>query len=382
MRKAQGFEMKNKQPSWVNEVIQPYVSTIPPYVPGKPVAEVQRELGIKKAIKLASNENALGPSPMAVAAIRKQVLGAHIYPESSAPDLRLKIAEKYSVGSDNVILGNGSDEIMQMLAHVFLTTQDEAIIAENSFSMYRIVTRLFGAKPVFIHLKSYHLDLEATLDAVTDSTRIIFLASPNSPTGTIITKKQLDNFLKELESRKVIVVFDEAYAEYVNSPKAANGIPYVSKYPNVIVLRTFSKIYGLAGLRVGYGLAQKWMIDLLNRVRAPFNVNLLAQAAAVAALDDNEHVRRSLEMNSSGMAFVSSALEDFGFEVIPSQANFLTFAPTLDAGMVYDELLKKGIIVRRLASFGMPSYIRVTIGTKSQNEAFINKLRLIINEKK
>jgi len=370
--------MKNQEPSWVKEAIQPYVLSIPPYIPGKPVAEVERELGIKKAIKLASNENALGPSSLAIKAMRKQIVGAHIYPESSAPDLRLGISRKNGVDPDNVILGNGSDEIMQMLAHVFLSAPDEAIIAENSFSMYRIVTRLYGAKPVFIPLKKYHLDLDATLAAVTDRTRLIFLASPNSPTGTVISKNELSDFLDRLGEKRVVTVFDEAYAEYVNSPDAANGLNYISEPSPVIVLRTFSKIYGLAGLRVGYGLAQSWLIDLLNRVRAPFNVNLVAQAAAAAALHDDEHVQRSLRMNLEGMKYLSSELESLGFEVIPSQANFLTFAPTTDAGFIYEELLKKGMIVRRLASFGMPDHIRVTVGTPSQNKTFVKKLTSIL----
>lgn len=374
--------MINQEPSWVREAIQPYVLSIPPYIPGKPVAEVQRELGIKKAIKLASNENALGPSLMAIKAMRKHILEAHIYPESSAPDLRARIAQEYSLDPGNVILGNGSDEIMQMLAHVFLTTNDEAIIAENSFSMYRIVTKLFGAKPVFIPLKDYHLDLESTLQAVTDHTRVIFLASPNSPTGTIIRRLAMQEFLEQLMDKRVVVVFDEAYAEYVNDPDAASGLELINEYPTVIVLRTFSKIYGLAGLRVGYGLAQPWMIDLLNRVRAPFNVNLIAQAAACAALEDVLHVENTLDMNSFGMNYLSNELTELGCEVIPSQANFLTFIPPIDAGIVYEELLKKGIIVRRLTSFGMPEHIRVTVGAIAQNFSFIEKLGRLLKKKR
>lgn len=373
--------MKNLEPTWVKDVIQPYVLSIPPYVPGKPIAEVQRELGIGKAIKLASNENALGPSPLALAAMRRYLREVNIYPESSAPDLRSRIARKYDVDPSNVILGNGSDEIMQMIAHVFLGIQDEAIIAENSFSMYRIVTKLFGAKPVFVPLRNYCLDLELTLKQVNDRTRIIFLASPNSPTGTVITRGELNVFLEAVRDRKLIVVFDEAYAEYVNREDAATGLEYLRKHPCVIVLRTFSKIYGLAGLRVGYALAQQWLIELLNRVRAPFNVNLLAQSAAIAALDDTEHVERSLQMNMGGMAYISSELKSLGFEVVDSQANFLTFAPTIDAAFIYEELLKKGIIVRRLASFGMPDHIRVTIGSRVQNRAFIAKLKRIMNRK-
>lgn len=373
--------MKSSEPLWVKDVVQPYVFSIPPYVPGKPIAEVQRELGIGKAIKLASNENALGPSPLALAALRKHLREVNIYPESSAPDLRSGLAERYSLTPGNVILGNGSDEIMQMLAHVFLGIEDEAIIAENSFSMYRIVTKLFGAKPVFVPLTNYHLDLDATLRAVNERTRIIFLASPNSPTGTVITGSQLEKFLDAIGDRKLLVVFDEAYAEYVNREDAANGLTYLDKHPGMIVLRTFSKIYGLAGLRVGYGLAQPWLIDLLNRVRAPFNVNLAAQEAALAALTDTAHVERSLKMNADGMVYVSGQLKSLGFEVVESQANFITFAPDIDAGLLYEELLRKGIIVRRLASFGMPDHIRVTIGTQSQNKAFIKALKQVIKRK-
>ncbi len=373
--------IKNQEPSWVKKAIQPYVLSIPPYVPGKPIAEVQRELGVSRAIKLASNENAMGPAPLARAAMRGHIKDANIYPESSAPDLRTKIAQKYSVAPVNVILGNGSDEIMQLLAHVFLGVETEAIIPENSFSMYRIVTKCFGAKAVFVPLKNYHLDLEATLSAVNDRTRLIFLASPNSPTGTIITNRRLERFLAAIADKNVIVVYDEAYAEYVDAKDAASGLKYFRNHPSVIVLRTFSKMYGLAGLRVGYGLAQPWLIDLLNRVRAPFNVNLLAQVAALAALDDTDHVKRSLEMNKDGMDYISGQLRSMGYEVIDSQANFLTFRPTVDAGFIYDELLKRGIIVRRLSSFGMPDHIRVTVGTPRQNKTFITRLKQVIKQK-
>ncbi len=373
--------MKKPEPSWVQEAIRPYILSIPPYVPGKPIAELQRELGVKKAIKLASNENALGPSRLAVKAMREHILETSIYPESSAPDLRARIAQKYSLQPGNVILGNGSDEIMQMLAHVFLGADDEAVIAENSFSMYRIVTKLFGAKPVFVPLKNYHLDLESTFEAINERTRIVFLASPNSPTGTVIKKSELDDFLEKVSDRKIVVVLDEAYAEYVNDAGASDGLSCLGRSPAVIVLRTFSKIYGLAGLRVGYGLAEPWLIDLLNRVRAPFNVNLLAQAAGCAALDDTDHVQLSLEMNQEGMKFLTGELEKLGFEVIPSQANFLTFSPSIDAGVIYEELLTEGVIVRRLSSFGMPDHIRVTIGTKAQNILFIEKLEQVMSRR-
>ncbi|MDQ1240569.1 MAG: histidinol-phosphate aminotransferase [Thermodesulfobacteriota bacterium] len=357
------------------EVIKKHIASIPPYVPGKPVAELEREMGVRGAIKMASNENPLGPSPSAMESIRDLLSTCHIYPESSAPVLREAIASVFDLSAENVILGNGSDEIMQLCAHILIGPGDQAIMPTNSFSMYRIVVESFGGEPIKVPLgKDYGLDLSKTRELITDRTRIIFLANPNSPTGTIVTSHALKSFLADLPSQKILVILDEAYREFVREPSCPEGSQLIMGNVPLIVLRTFSKIYGLAGLRIGYGLAQPWLIEILNRVRAPFNANSLAQAGALAALTDTDHLRRSRELVWSGLDYLSVELTSLGFHVIPSQANFLCFCIGSRARDVYEYLLRKGIIVRHLASFGMEDWIRVTVGKTEHNEAFIKAL--------
>ena len=373
--------MQQIKPPWLDRIIPQHILSIPPYVPGKPVAELQRELGVPEAIKMASNENPLGPSPLAVKAMEKHLRGAHIYPESSAPDLRSALAKRLEVNPDSIILGNGSDEIMQMATHVFIQPGDETVMAENSFSMYRICVRAFGGAPVGVPLKNYRSDLPAMAKAVTERTKLIFLAVPNSPTGTIVSRVEFESFLKDLPSNQLVLVFDEAYREYVQDPDCPVGIDYVSSELPILVLRTFSKIYGLAGLRVGYGVARPWLIELLNRVRPPFNVNSLAQIGAQAALDDSEHLELSLKLTRAGMEYLATELDALGIRVIPSQANFITFCLDKDARAVYEALLREGIIVRHLASFGMEDCIRVTIGKQEENIRFISALKKTISQR-
>jgi histidinol-phosphate aminotransferase len=370
--------MTGRKPDWVDQIIAPQISGIPPYVPGKPVAELTRELGIKDAVKMASNENPLGPSPLAVKAIEDHLNTIHVYPESSAPELRRSLARVFRVSENSIILGNGSDEIMALACHVFLRPNDEAIMGANAFSMYRICVEAFGGKPVLTPLSEYRNDLGAIADAVTDRTRIIFLAVPNSPTGTIVSLGEFQGFLQALAGRKLVLVVDEAYREYVADPDCPSGLDYLNSQPPVLVLRTFSKIYGLAGLRIGYGIGPEWLVELLNRVRPPFNVNSLAQVAAEAALEDNEHVLRSKRLARDGIAFLTDRLEKLGIPVIPSQANFLTFCMKDNAGPIYEALLQSGVIVRHLASFGMEKCIRVTVGTHDQNQRFIEALEKIL----
>lgn len=369
--------MSSEIPDWAKKRISPYVLSIPEYVPGKPIAEVERELGISGAIKLASNENPLGPSQRAMEAIVRNAGVANIYPESSGPELRQSLAEKYGVTPDCVVLGNGSDEIMQMIAHVFVGMDDEVVFPENSFSMYMIVTRLFGGRSVMVPLKNFGPDLKAMAAAITERTRILFLSNPHSPTGTIVDRSEFEELLEATEDNNVLLILDEAYREYVEISDCPSGIDYVGENDHLIFLRTFSKIYGLAGLRIGYGIAKPWMIRLVNRVRPPFNVNLLAQASAIAALDDDDHVKKSREVNSRGKIFLSENLNAMGFDVIPSEANFIAFRPKCDAGELYSRLLKQGIIVRHLKSFGLPDYIRVTIGLEDQNMKFVEALKRV-----
>jgi len=373
--------MDQKRPDWVERIIPSHILSIPPYVPGKPVAELYREWGVAEAVKMASNENPLGPSPLAVSAMERELQLAHVYPESSAPDLRAGIASHFGVEADTVILGNGSDEIMDMAAHVFLRPGDDAVMGASSFSMYRICVQAFGGRPVQVPLKRYGLDLLAMARAVNDRTRLVFVAIPNSPTGTIVSHRDFEAFLGDLPRDGLLVVVDEAYREYVQDGDCPHGLDYVQGELPVLVLRTFSKIYGLAGLRVGYGFARPWLIELLNRVRPPFNVNSLAQAAALAALSDREHVHRSRELNRDGMRYLLDELSGMGLEVIPSQANFVAFCLKENAKPYYEALLKKGIIVRHLASFGMEDCIRVTVGKPEQNRGFVNALREAMSDR-
>jgi len=370
--------MEPDMPSWVTSLLSPHILSIPPYVPGKPIAELQRELGIEHAIKLASNENPLGPSPMAVDAIKAELGRAHVYPESSAPDLRKAIAARFGLSPGSVILGNGSDEIMQMAAHLFVQPGCEAVMGSNTFSMYRIVVEAFGGTAIRVPLKDHCFDLEAMAEAVTDRTRMVFLTVPNSPTGTLLSRGELDSFMAKLGDRRLLVILDEAYREYVDDADCPAGCDYMDGPLPVLVLRTFSKIYGLAGLRVGYGLAKPWLIELLNRVRPPFNVNSLAQVAAVAALADLEHVESTRRLTRDGISYLSRELAALELEVIPSQANFVTFCADGEAGRIYEALLREGVIVRHLASFGMPACIRVTVGTDTQNRRFVAALKRVM----
>ena len=278
------------------------------------------------------------------------------------------------MAEDSIILGNGSDEIMALACHVFLRPNDEAIMGANAFSMYRICVQAFGGKPVLAPLSAYRNDLPAMARAVTDKTRIIFLAVPNSPTGTIVSRNEFEDFLESLAGRRLVLVVDEAYREYVTDRDCPNGIDYLNSRTPVLILRTFSKIYGLAGLRIGYGIGPDWLIELLNRVRPPFNANSLAQVAAEAALGDTDHVEKSKRLASDGVIFLTERLEKLGIAVIPSQANFVTFCLQENAKPVYESLLRSGVIVRHLGSFGMENCIRVTIGTPEQNQRFIHAL--------
>jgi histidinol-phosphate aminotransferase len=371
--------MPQQAPPWVTSAIPPHILTIPPYVPGKPVAELERQSGVVGALKMASNENPLGPSPLAVEALEGHLREAHVYPESSAPQLREALAHLFGLSVDSVLLGNGSDEIMQMAAHLFIRPGTEAVMPANTFSMYRIVVEAFGGTPVRIPLKEYRIDLTAMAKAVTDVTRLVFLAVPNNPTGTIVSGSEFESFCSDMPAERLLLVVDEAYREYVRDRDCPDGVASIGRGLPVLVLRTFSKIYGLAGLRVGYGLGDPWLIEMLNRVRPPFNVNSLAQVAALAAMKDAEHLERSLKVTREGLAFLSTELEGLGMKVIPSQANFVTFCADRDARALYEALLQEGVIVRHLASFGMEKCIRVTVGRDEDNERFIGALKKVLS---
>jgi histidinol-phosphate aminotransferase len=355
------------------------VQGLKPYQPGKPIDELERELGISNIIKLASNENPLGPSPLAIQVINKNITGLSRYPDGNGFSLRAKLAGQLNVNADQITLGNGSNDILELIGRAFLLPEHEVIFSRHSFAVYPLVTQASGATAVVTAAKYWGNDLQAMLDAITKKTRVIFLANPNNPTGTWLDKTSLLNFLKKLPDN-VILVLDEAYFEYVTDPDYPNGLTFLNEYKNLIVTRTFSKAYGLAGLRVGYGISCNSIADILNRVRQPFNVNSIALAAAEAALDDVEFIKKSRSMNKLGMQQLIQAFDEMGLKYIPSVANFIAVNVGRDANSVYKKLLHKGVIVRPVENYDMPGFLRITIGTKEENEKFISSLKETISE--
>ena len=348
------------------------------YQPGKPIEEVKREFGLKNVIKLASNENPLGPSPKAVEAIRGYASKINFYPDGGSYYLKKALGEKLGVKEENIILGNGSDEVVSLITRIFLQKGDQAIMGDPSFLMYKIDAQLSQAKVASVPLKNFRLDLSEMSKAISSRTKLIFISNPNNPTGTIITEDEVEHFLKDVPPR-ILTVFDEAYYEYVEDTNYPQSIDLLDKNSNIIILRTFSKIYGLAGLRVGYGIGSPEVIDLLNKARPPFNVNSLAQVAALASLEDEDQVNQSKSLVREGKEFLYSNLRRLKVSFIPTQANFILIKIGKKAKDVEGELLKKGIIVRGMGAYNLPHYIRVTIGTKPQNEEFIKNLQIILS---
>lgn len=348
------------------------------YQPGKPIEEVKREFGLKNVIKLASNENPLGPSPKAVEAIRGYASKINFYPDGGSYYLKKALGEKLGVKEENIILGNGSDEVVSLITRIFLQKGDQAIMGDPSFLMYKIDAQLSQAKVASVPLKNFRLDLSEMSKAIGSKTKLIFISNPNNPTGTIITEDEVEHFLKDVPLR-ILTVFDEAYYEYVEDANYPQSIDLLDKNSNIIILRTFSKIYGLAGLRVGYGIGSPEVIDLLNKARPPFNVNSLAQVAALASLEDEDQVNQSKSLVREGKEFLYSNLRRLKVSFIPTQANFILIKIGRKAKDVEGELLKKGIIVRGMGAYNLPHYIRVTIGTKPQNEEFIKNLQTIFS---
>ena len=354
-----------------------HILRLRPYLPGKPIEEVQRELGLTDIIKLASNENPLGPSPHAVAAITQMASSVTMYPEGSAPLLREAVSRLTDMPPDTLVFGNGSDEVLHLLALSFLRPGDEVVQGDPSFAMYEIYTTQCGATPVKVPLTDFTHDLEAMADAITEKTRMVMIANPNNPTGTLVTRSEIERFLSRVPS-DVLVVFDEAYDEYVCHPDKADLRPLVREGANVVILHTFSKAYGLAGLRVGYGIMRTELAEILNRVRSPFNVNLVAQAAAIAALDDTDHVARSIALNAEGRDYFYRELKRLDLDYVPSQANFVLIDVRRDSREVFDALLRQGVIVRAGAGLGLPQHIRVSVGTAEQNARFIGALEEVL----
>ena len=353
--------------------VHPDIRSLSPYVPGKPIEELQRELALPRIIKLASNENPLGSSPKALAALREGISALHRYPDGGAFRLREALADRWKVTLDQVILGNGSDEILGLLTRTFLTPGDEAVMADQTFIIYKMEVTAAHGKPIVVPLKQWRHDLRAMAAAVTDRTRLLFLCNPNNPTGTIVSADEVELLLSRVPAH-VVVVFDEAYFEYVRSQQFPDSMAYLKQGRNVIVLRTFSKIYGLAGLRIGYGVTTAEIADFLNRVRPPFNANSLAQRAALAALGDEEHVARSRAMNEAGMEQMVKGLSALGFAPIPSEANFIYVDVGRDGRVVFEAMLREGIIIRHIEG----PMVRVTVGLEEENREFLAALKRVI----
>jgi len=356
----------------LRRVVKPHVPGLRPYVPGKPTWELERELGIEGAVKLASNESPLGPSPRAVAAVREAAGEVHRYPDGASFALRAKLADRLGVAPGQLVFGCGADEVLELLAKAFLGPGDEAVFAWPSFAMYPIVVQGMGATPVRVPLDAgYAHDLPAMAEAVTERTRLVVVCNPNNPTGTSVGAAAFDAFAAALPETAVLVV-DEAYADFARRPDFPDAKAWVARRPGTIVLRTFSKLYGLAGLRVGYGVADPELADYLERVRHPFNVNRLAEVAALAALDDEEHAERSRRTNAEGVDLLSCELPKLGFDVWPTDANFMLVR---GPERTYEALLREGVIVRPLAGFGMPEHLRVSIGLPEENAKLVDALR-------
>lgn len=365
------------------ELAVPGVRSLQPYQPGKPIEDLQREYGLTDIIKLASNENPLGPSPLAVTAIKKQLGELSRYPDGNGFELKTSLCSKlsvpaYKVQTEQITLGNGSNDILEFVARTFVQPGEEVIFSEYSFAVYPLVTQAVGATAQVVPAIDWGHDLNGMLERITDKTRLIFIANPNNPTGTWLTSSELTNFLQQVPER-VLVVLDEAYFEYANHPVSEiadfpDGIQLLKEYKNLVVTRTFSKAYGLAGLRVGYGVSSPIIADLMNRVRQPFNVNSLALIGACAALEDNEHLEKSIQLNKAGLQQLTTAFDSLSLSYIPTAGNFISFDLRREAVPIYLALLKRGVIVRPVANYSMPTHLRVTIGTEQENEKFLNAL--------
>lgn len=358
-----------------------YIMAIKPYEPGKPIDELEREYAIKNIVKLASNENPVGPSPLAVKAMGEHLATMNRYPDGSAFKLTAKLAEHFNVKYENVIVGNGSDDIIALLAHAFLGSGREALMPLPSFLMYEISVRTSGGKPVMIPLNGLSIDLDAIAGSVTRNTAMIFLTNPNNPTGSHFTTEEFDSFIKRIPE-DIIVIVDEAYIEFARDKNIFNSLDkkVISlSDPRVISLRTFSKAYGLAGFRVGYGIMNAEIVSVLHRIRQPFNVNSLAQVAAAAALDDYQFLESGIKITHQGVDYLMNELSLMGIQTFPTQANFFLLDVKRDATEVFKEMLKYGIITRSMKSYGFPSCLRISAGLPDENRAFIEALKKVLS---
>ncbi|MCK9397657.1 MAG: histidinol-phosphate transaminase [Methylobacter sp.] len=371
------------------------VQQLIPYTPGKPIEELERELGLTQIIKLASNENPLGPGKKALAAIQATLPDLALYPDGNGFNLKRALADKYAVDTSQITLGNGSNEILELVARAFLTPGLEVVFSQHAFAVYPLVTQAVGATAVVAPALNYGHDLDAMLQQVTYKTRLVFIANPNNPTGTLLNHADLEAFIGALPDTCVCVL-DEAYYEFVGDGRigslpiatlppslavesADNSIAWLKKHPNLLITRTFSKAYGLAGLRIGYGLSSPQLADILNRVRQPFNNNMLALAAAEAALTDAEHLQNTIAVNAQGMSFITEGFKNLGLEWIPSAGNFVLVDLKQPALPIYEALLRKGVIVRPVGVYELPNHLRITIGTQEENQLFLQALAEVLS---
>ncbi len=358
--------------------LNPNLKNLPVYQPGRPIEEVARELNLPadSIIKVASNENPFGPSPLALAAMQKALPALNLYPDGNAFYLKQKLAAKLGVETSNLILGNGSNEIIEFVSHALLTPDSNIVVSQFCFAIYPIVAKMSGANVIVVPAKDYGHDLPAMLKAITSKTRIVFVANPNNPTGTLAPREEVISFVNEIPD-DVLLVMDEAYIEFLDD--AVDLVPLIrlGVRKNLILMRTFSKIYGLAGLRIGYGIGDPELIAALEKIRQPFNANLLAQTAALAALDDNEHVRKTRENNFAGLDFFRRAFRDLKLEFVPSFANFL-LVRVGDGQKVFEAMQKQGVIVRPMGGYQLPEWIRISIGTQKENERSLDALRKVL----
>ncbi len=356
----------------------PHLRDLPVYQPGRPIEEVARELGLDPAgiAKLASNENPLGPSPRAVEAMREAIRNVHRYPDGNAYYLKQRLATHLDVRPEHLILGNGSNEIIEFIGQALVGPGVEVVVSQYCFAIYPIVTLMFGGRPVVVDARDYGHDLPAMRRAITAQTRAVFVANPNNPTGTLADPAELRALVESVPA-DVLLVVDEAYIEYLDDP--LDLLPEVRSgaRPNLLLLRTFSKIYGLAGLRLGYGIGHPDLIALLEKIRQPFNANAVAQAAALAALDDADHVRRSRELNAAGLRFWQAALDEAGIEYVPSAANFV-LVRVGDGGRVFTEMQRRGVIVRPMGGYQLPEWVRISLGVPGENERALAALREVL----
>ena len=363
----------------LKKLVNKGIDGLSPYEPGKPIEDLERELGIKNAVKLASNENPVGPSPKIIDSIEKIVKETHRYPDGNATRLKAKISRKFNILENQVTVGNGSNDIIEFVARSFLGPDDSAVYSEHAFAVYPLVVRAVGAMGIEVPAKNFSHDLEAMLDSIEENTKLIFIANPNNPTGSFIEQSELLNFLEKVPE-EIIVLLDQAYFEYSSFETSDLEFDVLERFPNLVISRSFSKAYGLAGFRVGYSVSSIEIADYLNRVRQPFNANSLALYAAEIALDDDQFIKKCLELNFEQKQILFNGLQASGFECLPSRANFISFDCGEDSNDAFNKLLLEGVIVRSLRVYKMPNFLRVSVGLPEENLTFLEKIKSTLSK--